>query len=297
MLNVLIAGGSGLIGTRLTELLREKGYNIFHLSRSPSSKHVIHWEPDKNFVDDSQLGNFDYVINLSGAGIADTKWTEKRKQQLINSRVASSKLIVEILKKLNVKPQAVISSSAIGYYGAVTTNEVFHENSEAGGDFMAHCCKQWESAIEPVTSMGIRLVKIRTGVVLSTAKGALAKMATPIKYGFGSVLGTGKQHIPWIHIDDICGIFIHAMENDLSGVYNGVGPKSVTNKAFTKALAQRLSRPLWLPNVPGFALKFLLGEMSVIVLEGSAVSAEKICKAGFRFRYEILEDALEQLEI
>ncbi|HMP98540.1 MAG TPA: TIGR01777 family oxidoreductase, partial [Cyclobacteriaceae bacterium] len=189
-----------------------------------------------------------------------------------------------------------VSASAIGYYGFITSEDVLTEESKAGHDFLAGVVKQWEDEIFQVEKLNVRTVAIRIGIVLSAEGGALKAMAAPVKWGFGAALGSGKQQIAWIHIDDLCAMFISALENEnMSGAYNGVGLYAVSNKDFTKAIAKMLNRPFFLPNAPAFVMKLILGEMADMVLQGSAVSAEKILSTGFTFKYKTLEAALENL--
>ncbi|MCW3105453.1 MAG: hypothetical protein JWO09_3893 [Bacteroidetes bacterium] len=301
MKTVLITGASGLIGKHLTPQLQSRGYRVIHLSRSASSKGGVEtftWDVGKGMIDDRAVEQANYIIHLAGAGIADSKWTGERKKEVISSRTDSTHLLAEALKRNDKKLAAFISASAIGFYGAVTSDKNFTENDPAAKDFMGTCCRLWEASSKAITAMGIRTVKIRVGIVLTAKEGALAKMAAPVKFGVGSALGSGKQYMPWIHIDDICGIFIKALEDEaLKGIYNGVAPEPVTNKELTKSIARTLRKPFFFPNVPSFALKMLFGKMSEMFLEGSRVSSEKIENAGYAFKYRKVEDALENLLI
>jgi len=299
MKTVLITGASGLIGKHLTPKLQSRGYRVIHLSRSASAKNGVEtftWDVGKRMIDDRAVEQANYIIHLAGAGIADSKWTEERKKEVISSRTDSTHLLAEALQRNDKKLAAFISASAVGFYGAVTSEKNFTENDPAAKDFMGTCCRLWEASSKPITSMGIRTVKIRVGIVLTPKEGALAKMAAPVKFGIGSALGSGKQYMPWIHIDDICGIFIKALEDEtLKGVYNGVAPEPVTNRELTQSIAKTLKKPFFFPNVPSFALKMLFGKMSEMFLQGSRVSSEKIEKAGYDFKYKKVEDALEDL--
>lgn len=301
MQTILITGASGLIGTHLTPMLQSKGYRVIHLSRAAGNKNGIEtftWNVGKKIIDDKAVEQADYIIHLAGAGIADKKWTEERKKEIIGSRTDSTRLLFESLKRSNKKLDAFISASAIGYYGAVTSEKIFTEEDPAENDFMGTCCKLWEESVEPVTALGMRTVKIRVGIVLANDGGALPKMAAPVKFGIGSALGTGKQYTPWIHIDDICGIFIKAIEDEnMHGVYNGVAPGPVTNYDLTKAIAKVLHKPFFMPNVPVFVLKVLFGKMTAMFLEGSRVSSAKTEIAGYVFKFRKMEDALADLLI
>jgi uncharacterized protein len=296
--NVLITGASGLIGGRLTELLYEKGHRIAHLSRSRRSGKATTflWDPSKNKMDKEALLAADAIIHLAGEGIAEKPWTERRKQEIIRSRTESTRLLYEALKKGNYPVKTFVSASAIGYYGVADEHKLFTENQPHGSGFLAEVVRQWEEAVDQISTLGIRVVKIRTGIVLSEKGGALKELIKPIRFYVGAPLGSGEQIMSWIHLDDLCGIFIKAVEDEtLNGAYNGVAPNPVTNRAFTKSLGKVLHKPIILPAVPSFALKFLLGEMADMVLKGSKIASTKIQKAGFQFKFENLDDALNDL--
>jgi len=294
---ILLTGGTGLIGSKLTRLLLDKGYDVRHLSRnkkpSPGIK-TFYWDVAKEEIDEQCVDGVDTVIHLAGEGVADKRWTDERKKAIVESRTKSIGLIYGLLKKNKHQVKSVISASAIGYYGH-RSDELVDEDSLPGSDFLANCCVAWEAAADEGSSLGLRVVKFRTGVVLDVA-GALPQMAAPIRWYIGSPLGSGKQWIPWIHNQDVIDMYLFAIENiQIEGVFNMVAPNPVTNKQLTKAIAQQLHRPIWLPNVPAFVLKLLLGEMSIIVLGGTKVSAEKIKDAGFTFKYTDVGGALKDI--
>jgi uncharacterized protein (TIGR01777 family) len=297
MASILITGGTGLVGSNLCNLLKSKGHNVLILSRSKTKKtNVFHWDIEKKHIDNEAIINADYIIHLAGAGIADKRWTKSRKKQLIASRVDSTNLLFEKVKELNPNLKGFISASGIGYYGAVTTSKTFAETDSSGNDFVSEICKLWENSVNQFNTLQIRTVILRTGIVLSKKGGALEKISNPIKLGFGANLGTGKQYIPWIHIEDLCNLFIEAIENNnLNGIYNAVSHEHCTNKTFTKTIAEILNKPLWLPNIPSAILKFILGEMAVILLEGSKISSKKIELTGFKFEFPTLKKALTDL--
>jgi uncharacterized protein (TIGR01777 family) len=298
MKKVLIGGGSGLVGSRLTDLLMKKGYQVTHLSRSKQSKswvNSIQWDVKNHQLNSEELEGFDAVINLAGAGIADEAWTENRKKVIRDSRVNSNLLLKDRLEKLSNKPAFFISASAIGYYGLHTSDHVYKENDAPGNDFLAESCVDWEASADEIAKLGIPTSKIRIGLVLSDEGGALAEMEKPFRWGLGAPLGNGKQGMPWIHIDDLCGIFIYLLENKLEGVFNGVAPKGVNNREFTNVLAKVMDKPLFLPPVPGFMIKLIMGERANLVLKGSLVSSEKIEQAGYNFSYAELEGALREI--
>lgn len=296
METVLITGGSGLIGKQLTFLLKNKGYEVIHLSRSVSKKQQVPtylWNVEKKTIDAQAIEKTDYIIHLAGAGIGDKRWTKKRKKEIVDSRINSANLLFETIKKSNKKIKAFISASGIGFYGAITTSTIFFEQDKAANDFLGHTCKLWEDSTKPITAMGIRTVIIRTGVVLGKNASALEKIMLPVKLGIASPLGNGKQYMPWIHLDDICNIYLKAIEdNQMTGVYNGVAPEHITNAIFMKTVADVLKKPFLFPNVPAFILKLFVGEMAVILLEGSKVSSQKIVVAGFKFKYTTIKNAL-----
>ncbi len=299
MATVLITGGTGLIGNHLCNRLQERGYEVSILSRFRSEEEPIQtyiWDIDKFEMDKEAIANADYIIHLSGTSIGEKRWTTKRKKQIVDSRIKSGQLIYDEVKRQNKKVSAFISASAIGYYGAYTSKSVWIETDPPGDDFLGQTCRDWEDAANRLMDLGIRTVKIRTGVVLTKRRGALSKMMVPIKIGFGSAIGNGKQYFPWIHIDDLCDIYIKAIEDSqMFGAYNAVAPEHVTNKDFTQSLAHHLNKTLWFPNIPAFVMKMVFGKMSEILLHGSRVSSEKIQAAGYKFQFPTLDGALKQL--
>lgn len=304
MPTILITGGTGLVGTRLTELLSAKGHQIIILSRekktspSPNVSYAV-WHVDKQTIDQDAISRADHIIHLAGAGVAEKRWTEKRKEEIVNSRTQSSALLVKALKENANQVKTVVSASAIGWYGPDPSAHAdgFHEEDKPSHDFLGGTCKLWEESIAPVEQLGKRLVKLRTGIVLAKQGGALKEFMNPIRFGVAAILGSGKQVISWIHIDDLCNLYIKAMEdNSMQGSYNAVAPSPVTNKQLTLLLAGKMRGKFFIPvHAPTFALKIALGEMSIEVLKSTTVSCEKIKKAGYRFMYPALDDALKQL--
>lgn len=296
--NILITGASGLIGKRLTELLLQRGHNVSHLGRGTKRDLIpsFTWDVEKNKIDGNALKNIDTIIHLAGAGIADKRWTSKRKQEILESRTKSTDLLNTILRDSKHEVKHFISASAIGFYGFGEGNIEFNEESAPGNDYLATVTKQWEASIDRLNELPIRVAKLRIGIVLSEKGGALASMLTPVKYYVGSPLASGKQMLSWIHIDDLCNMFVYLVENDsLNGAYNGTGPYAVSNEALTKAIARQLKRPVFLPKVPAFLLRLMLGEMANLVIYGSNVSSKKIQDKGFRFQFNNLEDSLRNL--
>lgn len=298
MEKVLITGASGLLGNAIAEKLKNKGYEVLSLSRRPQNKkNAFTWNVEKGTIDENAVKNADYIIHLAGEGIADKKWTAERKKQIIESRANSTTLLHKAIKNSGATIKAFVSASAVGYYGAVNSEKIYTENDLPADDFLGTSCRIWEESVDKISAEGIRTVKYRIGVVLSKDGGALPKMAAPFKFYAGAVLGSGKQYIPWVHINDLANAFVYAIQNNqLNGVYNLVAPDGgQSNKAFTQALSQVLSKPLILPPVPGFVLKLVLGEMSNIVLKGSRVSSKKLIDSGFQFEYSNLEMALKSI--
>ena len=305
MSTVLITGGTGLVGTRLTQLLVAKGYDVIivsrHAAQNNSAPKVTYakWDIEKQTIDADAIAKADHIIHLAGAGVAEKRWTDKRKKEIVDSRTQSSALIVKVLKENSNHVKAVISASAIGWYGAdpATHKDGFEETDEPETDFLGETCRLWEESIEPVTQLGKRLVKLRTGIVLGKGGGALQEFMKPIKFGVAAILGSGNQVVSWIHIDDLCNIYIAAIENpNIQGCYNAVAPSPVTNKQLTVALAKEMRGKFYVPiHVPSFVLKIVLGEMSIEVLKSARVSCNKIKTAGFSFGYPAVDDALKQL--
>ena len=297
--SILLTGASGLVGTRLTDMLLQKGYQVAHLGRSkrPGKVPSYVWNVAKGEFDPEALNGVDAIIHLAGAGVAEKRWTSRRKKEILESRTKSSALLYETLKKINNKVRAVVSASAIGYYGfGLDEKTLFTEESKPGNDYLSRVVVAWEREVDAIASLGIRVVKIRIGIVLSDKGGALKEMAGPIKIGIGSPLGSGKQILSWIHLDDLCAMFIRAVEDEsMKGAYNAVSPQPVTNHDMTIVLAKVLNRPLLLPPVPAFVLRIMIGEMTDIVVNGRNVSSEKIRKTGFTFKFTDLKSAFEAL--
>lgn len=291
MANILITGGTGLVGTRLTNLLEAKKHNVRILTRNPIKKNDFKWDVSKSYVDDKALEDIDYIIHLAGAGIADKRWTAKRKKVIIESRVETANLLFNKIKEHKITLKGFISASGSNYYGAKTTSTIFEETHKSGTDFLGDVCVKWEASANQFSKLNIPVTILRTGIVLSKKGGALEKMKTPVI----SPLGSGKQYMSWIHIDDLCAIYIKAVEEKFIGIYNTVAPEYQTSKSFSKTLAKVIKRPYLPIAVPGFLLKLVFGELAVILLEGSRLSSEKILKDTFVFKYPTLKEALESL--
>lgn len=302
MNTVLITGGTGLVGKALTKLLLSRGYRVIILTRQKEKTTSIpnlsyaNWDVANKTIDAAIFTEVTHIVHLAGAGVADRRWTRKRKQEIVDSRVNSGALIVQSLKNIPNKVEAVISASAIGWYGAdpvVPNPDPFIETDLPSDDFLGQTCKQWEASTKPVLELGKRLVHLRIGIVLSKEGGALKEFITPLKFGIAAILGSGKQIISWIHIDDLANLFVRTIENkEMTGIYNAVAPYPVSNKELTIALATARNK-FYLPMpVPAFVLKLMLGEMSVEVLKSATVSADKVQFVDFQFKYALIKEAV-----
>ncbi len=308
MPTVLLTGGTGMIGSHLQKFLLEKGYSIIVLirnekQRKSSDKNISYakWNVEKEEIDKDAIAEADYIIHLAGANVAEKRWTNKRKKEIVESRTKTGALLVKSLKEIPNKVKVVISASAIGWYGADTNGSKQHgfkEDAPAANNFLGNTCKLWEENIEPVEQLNKRLAIFRFGIVLSKKGGALDEFKKPLKFGIAGILDDGKQIISWIYIDDLCRLLLFAIEHEnISGIYNAVAPQPVTNKELALVLAKNIRGNFFIPvHVPAFALKLALGELSVEVLKSTTVSSEKIIKAGFSFLYPSINTALENLE-
>lgn len=303
MATITITGGTGLIGAALSKKLIEKGHHVVVLTRHarPAKGKMSYkvWDVVNGRIDASAITEADYLVHLAGASVADGRWTAKRKQVIVDSRVKSGELLQKALNTHPNKVRAVISASAIGYYGfdpVVPNPRPFVEEDKADDDFLGTTCQLWEAAIAPVTALGKRLVVLRTGVVLSNDGGAYAAFKKPLQLGAATILGSGKQVISWIHMDDIVRLYTAAIENNnWQGVYNAVAPHPVSNKELILQMA-KAKGGLTVPfHVPSFALKIALGEMSVEVLKSATVSAQKAEATGFQFLHPTIGNAVAAL--
>ena len=296
--NVLITGGTGFIGKKLTEILLERGFCVSILTRNskPNIEGVTYyiWDVSSQNIEEAAVLNANYIIHLAGENIAEKKWTATRKTEIRDSRTQSAQLIYNVLKKHNKRIEAFVSASGIGFYGAINGEGICTENTLPANDFIGVTCQEWEKSADLMEGLGIRTVKIRTGLVLGKDEGILKKLTPIFKRGLGSALGSGKQYMPWIHIYDLCMMYIEAIENDkMSGAYNATINDSTTNLSFSRALANSLGKTIWLPKVPAFLIRIGMGEMADIVLTGRRVSSDKIKKLGFRFQFKNLKKALK----
>lgn len=299
-MTVLITGATGLVGQELVKLLLQNGYTIHYLSTS-TSKLVsqnnykgFYWNPKKAEIDTNALTGVEVIVHLAGASVAK-KWTSDYKQEIIESRVLSTQLLYQTLKKNAHQVQHIISASAIGIYPDSLT-DIYHETDlDIDVSFLGNVVKQWENEVNQFEKLEIKVSKIRIGIVLAKNGGALQEMIKPIKYGVGAAFGSGEQYQSWIHIQDLVAIFQFVMENRLSGIYNGVAPYPVTNSELTKAIAKTLKKPLFLPNIPQFVMKMILGEMHQILFSSQHVSCRKLLDLNFQFKFASLDKALHDL--
>lgn len=299
MSTVLIAGGTGLIGSRLSRLLREAGHDVLHLSRErnlDAAFPAYGWNLQEGQIDEEALQKATHIINLAGAGIADKPWTEKRKREIIDSRVTSNRLIKTYLEREEFDIKAYISGSAMGYYGDQGDKVLHEDTSPTKEGFLSQSVIQWEQAIKSIAATGIRTVTFRIGLVLSTQGGALEKILMPFNFRLGTYFGSGKQWYSWIHIDDLCRMFIHAVEKEkMAGIFNAVAPSPERNRAFTAQIAEALDKKALILPAPTFALRLAMGEMADAVLTSARVSADKIRKEGFTFQFPELIPAVQDL--
>jgi len=295
-LSLVITGGSGFIGKHLTSFLLDAGYKVSHLSRNSNTSgkvRVFSWDPAKREIDSKVFEGTDIIIHLAGTNIGEKRWTGTRKEEIIESRVDSAIFLHNAVVENRIPLKAFISASATGIYGSLTSSKIFNENDPPATDFLGSVCRQWEEAADLFNNSGIRTVKIRTGVVLEKNDSALAKLMMPGKFGFLIQAGSGLQYMPWIHINDLCGIYLKAIEDiRIKGSYNAVAPQQITYSDFMKTLARVMKIWKVVIPIPAFIIRTVLGEMSDVILKGSRVSSEKILNSGYTFLYAKLEKAL-----
>lgn len=295
--NVLLTGGTGFVGKHLTDVLIDNGFSVSVLTRSEQkntpSITYYKWDLKRNFIEKEAVLNADYIIHLAGEGIVEKRWTKRRKKAILESRTKPIELIFSILEENNKKVNAFVSASAVGIYGAITCHKICNEETRPANDFLGKTCQIWENTADKINTLGIRTVKIRTGIVFGKDEGFLKKVVPSFKSGFGAVLGTGKQYLPWIHIDDLVQIYLKSItDENIDGAYNACVTDNTTNSGFSKTLATVLGYAIWLPKIPAFFLKIALGEMSEAVLKGQRVASQKIQKTGFEFQFTDLERTL-----
>lgn len=299
-MKVLITGATGLIGNELVSLLLQNGVSIHYLTTSKKkienelNYKGFYWNPEQGIIDENCLMGVDAIIHLAGATISK-RWTNSYKQEIIESRLLSSAVLFKALKNNPNQVKQIVSASGTAIYPN-NDKVIYDENSqEIDNSFLGNVVYKWEESADKFKSLGLKVCKLRTGIVLSNKGGALIEMAKPIKLGLGSPFGTGKQIQSWIHIHDIAALYFFAISNDLEGVYNAVAPNPVSNEKLTMTIATVLKKPLFMPNIPKFMMNLLLGEMHVLLFENRNLSAQKIIDKGFVFKYKTIEKAIENI--
>jgi uncharacterized protein (TIGR01777 family) len=301
---ILITGGTGLIGKALTESLLQKGHKVVILTRNKNMQSTNpnisykHWDLKNKTMAPDALEQVDAIVHLAGAGVVDRRWTDTYKQEILSSRTESSALLMQALANQKHQVKTFVSTSAIGWYGPDLANgKAFTETDESNSDYLGTTCELWEESVLPCKEMGIRLCIIRTGIVLSKDGGALREFIKPLKMGVAAILSTGNQMISWIHIRDLCNLYIRAIEQEsMEGIYNGVAPHPVSNKELTLTLAKMVRKGFFVPvHVPAMVLKVMLGESSIEVLKSTTVSSKKTESTGFVYIYPTINSALQNL--
>ncbi|MGB3608134.1 TIGR01777 family oxidoreductase [Psychroserpens sp.] len=300
MKTILITGATGLIGQAIVKVCHDQNLKVHYLTTSKDKLSTndnykgFYWDPNQNEIDAACFEDVDTIINMVGATIAK-RWTNSYKKEIITSRTETAKLLLETIKSNNFPVKHIISASAVGIYPDSLTNYYDENEKEISSSFLGDVVALWEAAIDKFSILGIKVAKVRIGLVLSHKGGALPEIAKPVRYGAGAAFGSGEQWQSWIHIDDLARLFVYAANQELEGIYNGVAPNPVTNNELTKAVAQVLEKPLILPNIPKFAMKLVMGEMHILLFESQRVSASKIEDEGFDFHYHHLDPALNQI--
>lgn len=307
MKTVVLAGGSGSVGSKLTDMLLDKNYNVIVLTRSINNKkwshpslHYAEWNPDKDYIDINAIVNADCIINLSGASIGEKKWTKSRRSEIVESRIHSTRLLVKTLRENDNNVKTFVNASAIGWYPADTIPiQPYDESIQADNDFLGNVCHRWEESADSINPLHIRLVIIRTGLVLEKNRGIIKEFMKPLRYRIAMLLGSGKQMMSWIHINDLCRIYIQAIENEsMRGVYNAAAPYAVSQRKMITTLASLLYGDAYITtHAPAIGLKIALGKdmAQELVLKSITVSARKIIETGFKFQYPKIADALSDL--
>lgn len=296
MPRVVITGGTGLIGTHLSALLKKERYEVVHLSRSEkpgTGYRSYRWEPESGYCDRDAFKDGDTIIHLAGANIGEKRWTAGRKRVIISSRTETARLIYDASVASGVRPDAFITASGKDFYGSGISEKIYTETDPPGVDFMAETCRLWEAAADPFEAAGVRVVKIRTALVLARKGSALSKLKAPARAGLIIRFGTGRQYFPWIHIDDLCNVYLKAVsDSTMSGPFNASAPDHITHDMLMGTIARQRHLPVFLPHVPPWLLHLVLGEMSVVLTSGSRISPDRLIRSGFEFRYPDIDQAL-----
>jgi len=299
-MKILITGATGLVGTELVNLLLRKGVqvNFLTISQNKITKKPnlqgFFWNPEQGIIDENAFIGVDVIVHLAGANVSK-RWTNTYKQEIIESRIISSNLLFKVLKHNPNQVKQIISASAIGVYPDSLKNIYTETNKNIDDSFLGNVVVKWEESVDKFKLLNIKVCKLRTGIVLSEKGGALFEMLKPIKFGLGAAFGTGKQIQSWIHLTDLTEMYLFAAQNQLEGIYNAVAPNPISNKQLTVAIAKKLKKPLFLPNIPEFMMQLILGEMHEILFSSQNVNNTKIINEGFSFKYTSVEKALEHL--
>ncbi len=295
MTKVLITGGTGLVGMALSKILDKKGIGIHHLSRNTTGQETYPtytWNIDKGEIDKAAFEGVNKIIHLAGAPIADEKWTDERKQIILDSRVKSADLLLKTCQNEGIGLKQFVSASAIGWYPLAISEELHDETAGPGDGFLADVCKSWEMAADQFNLVSEVVTKLRIGLILTKNAGALSQIVRPINFYLGAGLGSGKQYMSWIHLNDVVRMFEHVLTHDMEGVYNAVGPEPTNNQEFMQTLADVLDKPILLPNIPEFVIRIMFGSAADMVLRGVPLTSAKICATGFEFEYPTLNSSL-----
>lgn len=299
MKTILITGGSGLVGRKLSRLLIEKGYKVIWLSRERYVKAEIpryRWDYRRNEIDKEAVEQADVIIHLAGSNLGEDSWTRLKKQNIVESRVQTAQLLLDTLKSMDKKPEAFISASAVGFYGIKITDNIYTEKDNPNeSDFLSRTCRKWEDAsLKFQQELDVRTVILRTAFVISKNSDAFRKMVLPTRFGLGAPIGSGNQYLTWIHIEDLCRLYLKAIEDtNMQGVYNAVSPEFINNADFMHTLAKAMKRPFFMPNIPSFFMRLIMGEAADMILGGSRISSQKIQDAGYNFEYDTSEKAIK----
>ena len=299
-MKILITGATGLIGSELVKLLLSKNHSVHYLTTSnakikeePNYK-GFYWNPQEGKIDERCIEGVDAIIHLAGANIAQ-RWTNKYKQEIIESRTLSSELLFNLIKKSPNQVKQIVSASGTAIYPESISQVYDETTTESEDSFLSNVVKKWEESVDTFQVLGIKVCKLRTGIVLSNKGGALPEMVKPINLGFGGAMGTGKQIQSWIHITDLVAMYYFAIEKQLEGIFNAVSPHPVSNQELTKVIAKTLKKPLWLPNIPEFVMNLILGEMSYLLFSSKNLSSIKITNSGFQFQFPKIDKAINDL--
>lgn len=296
MPRAVITGGTGLIGSHLSKLLAGKGWQVVHLTRGErqDTEYLsFRWDPGRGYCDPDLFAEGDAIIHLAGSNIGAGRWSKARRKEIISSRTVTAELLHRMTVGSGISPSVYITASGINYYGSEITERIFTESDPPAGDFLGETCRLWEAAADPFADAGVRTVKLRTAVVMASSGSALNRMTAPTRAGLVVRLGPGHQYFPWIHIDDLCGVYHKALtDTSMSGPYNAVAPQHVTHDMLMREVARQKGLPVFMPHVPAWLLNMVLGDMSVLLTSGSRISGERLSATGFQFRYTDISSAL-----